>query len=130
MFLVIFNYIVPISLYVTIELQKFLGSKFLAWDRDLYDPETDEPARCNSSDLNEELGQVEILFSDKTGTLTENIMVFKEASIGGRQYPSDLLRQRPNTASAFSNFANDSRRNDQLPGKQNEVEGDPRPSQR
>ena len=33
--------------------------------------------RCNSSDLNEELGQVEILFTDKTGTLTENIMIFK-----------------------------------------------------
>ena len=130
MFLVIFNYIVPISLYVTIELQKFLGSKFLAWDRDLYDPETDEPARCNSSDLNEELGQVEILFSDKTGTLTENIMIFKEASIGGRQYPSDVLRQRPNTASAFSNFANDSRHNDQLAGRKNEVEGDPEEEER
>ena len=131
MFLVIFNYIVPISLYVTIELQKFLGSKFLAWDRDLYDPESDEPARCNSSDLNEELGQVEILFSDKTGTLTENIMIFKEASIGGRQYPSDVLRRRPNTASAFSSFANDSRRNDhQLPGRKNEVEGDPEEEER
>ena len=129
-FLVIFNYIVPISLYVTIELQKFLGSKFLAWDRDLYDPETDEPARCNSSDLNEELGQVEILFSDKTGTLTENIMIFKEASIGGRQYPSDVLRRRPNTASAFSKFANDSRHNDQLPWRQNEVEGDPEEEER
>ena len=50
---------------------------FLEWDRDLYDPETDEAAKCNSSDLNEELGQIQILFSDKTGTLTENIMLFK-----------------------------------------------------
>ena len=54
---------------------------FLEWDRELYDPVTDEPAKCNSSDLNEERGQIEILFSDKTGTLTENIMLFKEASI-------------------------------------------------
>ena len=130
MFLVIFNYIVPISLYVTIELQKFLGSKFLAWDRDLYDPESDEPARCNSSDLNEELGQVEILFSDKTGTLTENIMIFKEASIGGRQYPSDVLKQRPNTASAFSNFANDSRHTDNLKERGNEIDGDPEEEER
>ena len=53
------------------------GSMFLEWDRDLYDPETDEAAKCNSSDLNEELGQIQILFSDKTGTLTENIMLFK-----------------------------------------------------
>ena len=129
MFMVIFNYIVPISLYVTIELQKFLGSKFLAWDRDLYDPETDEPARCNSSDLNEELGQVEILFSDKTGTLTENIMIFKEASIGGRQYPSEVLQRRPKTASAFSSFANDSQQNNQ--GKRgDDGDGDPEEEER
>ena len=57
-FLVLFNYIIPISLYVTLELQKFFGSLFLTWDLDLYDEETGQPAKCNSSDLNEELGQV------------------------------------------------------------------------
>ena len=67
------------------------GSLFLEWDRDLYDSETDEPARVNCSDLNEELGQVEILFSDKTGTLTENIMLFKEASINGVKYDCQAL---------------------------------------
>ena len=104
-FLVIFNNIVPISLYVTLEVQKFLGSMFLVWDRDLYDPETDEPAKCNSSDLNEELGQIEILFSDKTGTLTENIMIFKEASIGGVQYDSQALKRIKTTFSSFTNDA-------------------------
>ena len=57
-FLVLYNYIIPISLYVTLELQKFFGSLFLTWDLDLYDEETGQPAKCNSSDLNEELGQV------------------------------------------------------------------------
>ncbi len=57
-FVVLFNYIIPISLYVTLELQKFFGSFFMTWDLELYDEETDQPARCNSSDLNEELGQV------------------------------------------------------------------------
>lgn len=57
-FLVLFNYIIPISLYVTLELQKFCGSMFLVWDVQLYDAEMDQPAKCNSSDLNEELGQV------------------------------------------------------------------------
>jgi phospholipid-translocating ATPase len=42
-----------------------------------------QPAKCNTSDLNEELGNVEFLFSDKTGTLTENIMIFRECSIDG-----------------------------------------------
>jgi magnesium-transporting ATPase (P-type) len=74
-------------LYVTLEMQKFFGSLFLTWDLDLYDEEANEPAKCNSSDLNEELGQIQILFSDKTGTLTENIMVFKEASIHGHRRP-------------------------------------------
>ena len=82
----------------------FAGSMFLEWDRDLYDPKTDEPAKCNCSDLNEELGQIEILFSDKTGTLTENVMVFKEASINGVQYDSNALR---GVTSRFSSFTND-----------------------
>ena len=59
-FLVLYNYIIPISLYVTLELQKFCGSLFLVWDVQLYDAATDQPAKCNSSDLNEELGQVRI----------------------------------------------------------------------
>lgn len=82
-FMVLFNYIIPISMYVTLELQKFFGSLFLIWDLQLYEESTNQPAKCNSSDLNEELGQVEYLFSDKTGTLTENVMVFKACSIGG-----------------------------------------------
>ena len=57
-FLVLFNYIIPISLYVTLEMQKFCGSLFLVWDIQLYDEELNQPAKCNSSDLNEELGQV------------------------------------------------------------------------
>lgn len=41
---------------------------------------------ANTSDLNEELGQVEVLFSDKTGTLTKNLMTFKACSIKGQLY--------------------------------------------
>ncbi|OAD56072.1 putative phospholipid-transporting ATPase IF, partial [Eufriesea mexicana] len=85
-FTVLYNYIVPISLYVTIELQKFLSSFFFNWDIDMYDEATDQPALANTSDLNEELGQVEYLFADKTGTLTENLMVFRRCSINGKSY--------------------------------------------
>lgn len=52
----------------------------------MYDAKTDQPAKVNSTDLNEDLGQIEYLFSDKTGTLTENEMVFKHFSIEGRTY--------------------------------------------
>ncbi|XP_052783537.1 phospholipid-transporting ATPase IF-like isoform X3 [Mya arenaria] len=85
-FVVLYNYVIPISLYVTIELQKFIGSMFFDWDLDMYDPNTNEPAKANTSDLNEELGQVEYLFTDKTGTLTENEMQFRKCSISGKQY--------------------------------------------
>ncbi|XP_023715383.1 probable phospholipid-transporting ATPase IF isoform X4 [Cryptotermes secundus] len=85
-FVILYNYIIPISLYVTIETQKFLGSLFFMWDRELYCEKTNQPAVCNSSDLNEELGQVEYLFTDKTGTLTENSMWFRRCSVAGIPY--------------------------------------------
>ncbi|XP_050456062.1 phospholipid-transporting ATPase IF-like isoform X4 [Cataglyphis hispanica] len=74
------------NLYTFHELQKFLGSLFFAWDLDMYDAANDQPALANTSDLNEELGQVEYLFTDKTGTLTENLMVFRRCSIDGNIY--------------------------------------------
>lgn len=82
----LFNYIIPLSMYVTIEMQRFVGSQFIEWDIELYDEKTNQPAKANTSDLNEDLGQIEYLFSDKTGTLTENEMDFKEFSIEGVIY--------------------------------------------
>uniref|UniRef100_A0A4W5QZK7 Phospholipid-transporting ATPase n=1 Tax=Hucho hucho TaxID=62062 RepID=A0A4W5QZK7_9TELE len=85
-FMVLFNFIIPVSMYVTVEMQKFLGSFFISWDRDFFDPEIQEGALVNTSDLNEELGQVEYVFTDKTGTLTQNSMEFIECCIDGFQY--------------------------------------------
>lgn len=57
--MVLFNYIIPVSMYVTVEMQKFLGSYFITWDEEMFDEELGEGAQVNTSDLNEELGQVE-----------------------------------------------------------------------
>uniref|UniRef100_A0A8D2QVL4 ATPase phospholipid transporting 11C n=1 Tax=Zosterops lateralis melanops TaxID=1220523 RepID=A0A8D2QVL4_ZOSLA len=85
-FMVLFNFIIPVSMYVTVEMQKFLGSFFISWDKEMYDEEIQEGALVNTSDLNEELGQVEYVFTDKTGTLTENSMEFIECCIDGHKY--------------------------------------------
>ncbi|XP_012675184.1 phospholipid-transporting ATPase IH isoform X1 [Clupea harengus] len=85
-FMVLFNYIIPVSMYVTVEMQKFLGSYFITWDDDMFDEELGTGALVNTSDLNEELGQVEYVFTDKTGTLTENNMEFIECCVDGHVY--------------------------------------------
>ncbi|SPP88766.1 probable phospholipid-transporting ATPase IF [Drosophila guanche] len=85
-FLLLFNYMVPISAYMNIELYRIAGAHFMQSDLQLYDEETDQPCQANASNLNEELGQVNILFSDKTGTLTKNLMNFLKCYVDGRDY--------------------------------------------
>ena len=76
----------PISLVVTLELVKFIQAQFIQWDIMIFDKEKRMGTKVQSSNLNEELGQVRFIFSDKTGTLTCNIMEFKKMSIGNQCY--------------------------------------------
>lgn len=55
----------------------------------MYHEETNTPAMARTSNLNEELGQVKYIFSDKTGTLTRNVMEFKRIAIGSVVYNID-----------------------------------------
>ncbi|KMZ61764.1 putative Phospholipid-transporting ATPase [Zostera marina] len=85
--LTLYSTIIPISLYVSIEMIKFIQStQFINKDLHMYHIETDTPALARTSNLNEELGQVEYIFSDKTGTLTRNLMEFFKCSIDGEMY--------------------------------------------
>ena len=84
--MLIFTNLVPISLIVTLEVVKFIQAIYISWDLRMYYEVSDTPAGVQSSNLNEELGQVNYVFSDKTGTLTCNIMEFRKFSIDGRPY--------------------------------------------
>lgn len=84
--IMLYSYLIPISLYVSIEIVKVLQSGFINRDMHMYYEEADKPARARTSNLNEELGQVDTILSDKTGTLTCNSMEFIKCSVAGTAY--------------------------------------------
>jgi len=94
--ILLFTNMVPISLLVTVEIVKFAQASFISWDINIYDVEKDMPTRVQSSNLNEELGQISHIFSDKTGTLTSNIMQFKGFSAGLQSYGSSTDKEKAN----------------------------------
>ncbi|RWW15574.1 hypothetical protein GW17_00020571 [Ensete ventricosum] len=84
--MMLYGYFIPISLYVSIEIVKVLQTIFINQDIQMYHEESDKPAHARTSNLNEELGQVDTILSDKTGTLTCNSMEFIKCSIAGTAY--------------------------------------------
>jgi phospholipid-translocating ATPase len=66
-----FQNIVPISLYISVEVVRSCQAAFIYFDSEIYYKKTDQPALARNFTLSDDLGQIEYIFSDKTGTLTQ-----------------------------------------------------------
>jgi phospholipid-translocating ATPase len=83
---ILFQNMVPISLYITLEIIKTCQAFFIYSDTEMYYEKLDYPCVPKSWNISDDLGQIEYIFSDKTGTLTQNVMEFKKATINGVPY--------------------------------------------
>lgn len=83
---ILFQNLVPISLYISIEIIKLAQAFFIFSDIHMYYDKIDYPCTPKSWNISDDLGQIEYIFSDKTGTLTQNVMEFKKATVNGLAY--------------------------------------------
>ncbi|KAI1300432.1 hypothetical protein F5Y03DRAFT_364100 [Xylaria venustula] len=84
--LIVFQNLIPISLYISLEIVRTLQAIFIYSDVEMYYEPIDYPCVPKSWNISDDLGQIEYIFSDKTGTLTQNVMEFKKATINGQPY--------------------------------------------
>lgn len=83
---IVFQNLVPISLYISLEIVRTLQAFFIYSDIGMYHDKIDQPCIPKSWNISDDVGQIEYIFSDKTGTLTQNVMEFKKATINGQPY--------------------------------------------
>ncbi|XP_065347057.1 probable phospholipid-transporting ATPase IA isoform X1 [Cloeon dipterum] len=85
-FIILYNNLIPISLQVSLEVVRYFQATFINEDQEMFHAESGTPAAARTSNLNEELGQVKFIFTDKTGTLTCNVMRFKKCTVAGQVF--------------------------------------------
>eukprot|EP01060_Flectonema_neradi_P040259 TRINITY_DN9109_c0_g1_i4.p1 TRINITY_DN9109_c0_g1~~TRINITY_DN9109_c0_g1_i4.p1 ORF type:complete len:841 (+),score=153.62 TRINITY_DN9109_c0_g1_i4:55-2577(+) len=108
-FFLLTSVMIPISFKVIIDVSKYLISILISNDIAMYDPEEDCPAKSNNTSIAEDLGQIDIILTDKTGTLTDNKMLFKACSLGSRMVgdsENGALDQDGFTTRTDSDFVN------------------------
>ncbi|THH32200.1 hypothetical protein EUX98_g2001 [Antrodiella citrinella] len=96
--LIAFQNIVPISLYISIEIVKTIQAFFISQDLDMYYKPFDAACAPKTWNISDDLGQIEYIFSDKTGTLTQNIMEFQKCSVAGISYGEGITEAQRGAA--------------------------------
>ncbi|KAL3797547.1 hypothetical protein HJC23_009911 [Cyclotella cryptica] len=94
MFVTMLSNFVPLSLYVSVEMVTLMMMLYIGWDLHMYHKESDTPAIARSTIVTD-LGLVEYIFSDKTGTLTCNVMEFKRCSVDGHVFGMPIAKAAP-----------------------------------
>lgn len=96
--LIAFQNIVPISLYISIEIVKTIQAYFISQDIDMYYAPYDTPCVPKTWNISDDLGQIEYVFSDKTGTLTQNVMELQKCSVNGVAYGEGVTEAQKGAA--------------------------------
>ncbi|KAJ7097515.1 hypothetical protein C8R44DRAFT_366257 [Mycena epipterygia] len=96
--IIAFENIVPISLYISIEIVKTIQAYFISQDIEMYYAGYDTPCVPKTWNISDDLGQIEYVFSDKTGTLTQNVMEFQKCSVNGIPYGEGITEAQRGAA--------------------------------
>ncbi|KAF7324593.1 P-type phospholipid transporter [Mycena kentingensis (nom. inval.)] len=101
--IIAFQNIVPISLYISIEIVKTIQAYFISQDIDMYYETLDTACVPKTWNISDDLGQIEYVFSDKTGTLTQNVMEFQKCSVNGVAYGEGITEAQRGAATRAGN---------------------------
>ncbi|KAJ3720646.1 hypothetical protein C8R42DRAFT_627902 [Lentinula raphanica] len=101
--LIAFQNLIPISLYISIEIVKTIQAYFISQDVDMYYQPYDTACVPKTWNISDDLGQIEYIFSDKTGTLTQNVMEFQKCSIHGVIYGDGITEAQRGAATRDGN---------------------------